>query len=244
MRVATWNINGLRARIDFLLHWLDARQPDVVGLQELKIEDAKFPRDQLAEAGYAVATHGQKSWNGVAVLTREPAEVVQVGLPGQEEFGARLLTVKTADLSFTTVYCPNGKTLEHDDYQRKLVVVRAPRRARSRASRPRRAGDHLRRLQHLSRTSGQLERGSDAGPHLSTPMPSASALGGSSTGATPICSVAFTRTCRSSAGGTTGAAPSTATWGYASTSCSALRRSSSGSKRWRPTVTTARRRTV
>ena len=121
MRVATWNINGLRARLDFLLHWLNARQPDVVGLQELKLEDEKFPRDELAAAGYRVATHGQKSWNGVAVVTREPAEVVQIGLPGQEELGARLLTVKVSDLVFTTVYCPNGKNVEHEDYPRKLA---------------------------------------------------------------------------------------------------------------------------
>lgn len=120
MRIATWNINGLRARLDFLLHWLRDREPDVVGLQELKLADDQFPHDALAELGYHVVTHGQKSWNGVAVLSREPAEARQVGLPGQEEMGARLLTVEVGGLSFTTVYCPNGKHADHEDFPRKL----------------------------------------------------------------------------------------------------------------------------
>ena len=121
MRLATWNINGLRARLDFLLHWLEARRPDLVGLQELKLEDEKFPHRELEAAGYSAATHGQKSWNGVAVLSRRPVEVVQRGLPGQEELGARLLTVVAEGLLFTTVYCPNGKSVGHADYPRKLA---------------------------------------------------------------------------------------------------------------------------
>ena len=121
MRIATWNINGLRARFDFLLHWLRARQPDVVGLQELKLEDDKFPRLELEAEGYHAITHGQKAWNGVAILTRQPAEKIEVGLPGQEDFGARLVTARLSELVFTTVYCPNGKHLEHEDFPRKLA---------------------------------------------------------------------------------------------------------------------------
>lgn len=121
MRVATWNINGLRARWEFLLHWLDARQPDVVGLQELKLEDEKFPHEELATVGYKALTHGQKAWNGVAILTREPAELAQQGLPGQEDFGARLITARFEGITFTTVYCPNGKHTGHDDFPRKLA---------------------------------------------------------------------------------------------------------------------------
>ena len=121
MRIATWNINGLRARIDYIVHWLQARQPDVVGLQELKITDELLPTDVFEELGYHVLTHGQKAWNGVAILSKEPAELVQSGLPGQDDFGARLITAKVEQLSFTTVYCPNGKKVEHDDYPRKLA---------------------------------------------------------------------------------------------------------------------------
>ena len=121
MRIATWNVNGLRARLDFVLHWLRARQPDVVGLQELKLTDEQFPRDVFEAEGYSVVSHGQKAWNGVAILSRKPAELEQQGLPGQEDFGARLVTVRVEDLHFSTVYCPNGKSLDHEDYPKKLA---------------------------------------------------------------------------------------------------------------------------
>lgn len=121
MRIATWNINGLRARLDFIVHWLRERRPDVVGLQELKMEDHLFPHDVFEAEGYRALTHGQKAWNGVAILSREPAELLQKGLPGQDEFGSRLLTARVGDLRFTTVYCPNGKNTEHDDFPKKLA---------------------------------------------------------------------------------------------------------------------------
>lgn len=121
MRIATWNINGLRARLDFLCLWLESRKPDVVGLQELKLEADEFPHQRFAELGYKAAVHSEKSWNGVAVLSRQAARVVQAGLPGQEDLGARLLDVEVAGLRFATVYCPNGKSVEHADFQRKLT---------------------------------------------------------------------------------------------------------------------------
>ncbi len=121
MRIATWNINGMNARLAYLSLWLREMQPDIVGLQELKMIDEKFPRAAIEELGYHVVTHGQKSWNGVAVLSKEPGKVTQRGLPGQEDMGARLLSVEVAGLSFTTVYCPNGKYLEHADFGRKLA---------------------------------------------------------------------------------------------------------------------------
>jgi len=120
MRIATWNVNGLRARQDFVLRWLADRGPDVVGLQELKLTDEQFPHDVFEAAGYHAAVHGQKSWNGVAVLARERPTVVQRGLPGQEDLGARLLTVEAAGLVFSTVYVPNGKHTGHEDFPRKL----------------------------------------------------------------------------------------------------------------------------
>ncbi len=120
MRIATWNVNGLRARFDFLVHWLAARQPDVVGLQELKLETAKFPHEELGELGYRAAVHGQKSWNGVAVLARDEPELVRRGLPGEEEQGARLVEARVGGLAFVSVYCPNGKSVGHEDYGRKL----------------------------------------------------------------------------------------------------------------------------
>jgi exodeoxyribonuclease-3 len=125
MRIATWNVNGLRSRLDFVRLWLEERRPDVVGLQELKLTEEQFPREELERAGWKAAVHGQKAWNGVAVLTRRDAEVVQSGLPGQEELGARFLTVSVRDLSFTTVYVPNGKSVDHDDFPRKLAWLDA-----------------------------------------------------------------------------------------------------------------------
>ncbi len=125
MRIATWNINGLRARLEYVLHWLGARQPDVVGLQELKMLDEQFPAAEFEAAGYRSITHGQKAWNGVAILSRQEAQVRQVGLPGQEDFGSRLLTADVAGLRFTTVYVPNGKSLEHPDFERKLAWLDA-----------------------------------------------------------------------------------------------------------------------
>jgi exodeoxyribonuclease-3 len=121
MRIATWNINGLRARLELVQMWLKDRQPDVVGFQELKTPDDKFPYDVFEELGYHAIVHGQKSWNGVAILTREPAELVGKGLPGQDAFGSRLVTARVGGLNFTTVYCPNGKNLEHEDYKNKLA---------------------------------------------------------------------------------------------------------------------------
>ena len=121
MRIATWNVNGLRARLDFILHWLERREPDIVGMQELKVTDDEFPEEAFNALGYEVATHGQKGWNGVAILSRTPAEVEVLGLPGQEDAGARLIRARVADLSFATVYCPNGKNLDHPDFPLKLA---------------------------------------------------------------------------------------------------------------------------
>ncbi len=125
MRLATWNINGLRARFEYVCHWLRAVQPDVVGFQELKATDDKFPAMDFQALGYHSVSFGQKSWNGVAVLSKTPIEITQVGLPGQEEMGSRLLSVDTAGINFTTVYVPNGKTLEHEDFARKLKWLQA-----------------------------------------------------------------------------------------------------------------------
>jgi exodeoxyribonuclease-3 len=125
VRVATFNVNGLRARQDFLLHWLRARQPDVVGLQELKLEDAHFPREPFEALGYHALCFGQKSWNGVAILAREAPKPVRRGLAGHEAHGARLLTADVCGIRFTTVYVPNGKYVGHDDFGAKLAWLDA-----------------------------------------------------------------------------------------------------------------------
>jgi len=125
MRIATWNVNGLRARFELLLHWLRARSPDVVGLQELKLSAEQFPHAELEAAGYRALVHGQKSWNGVAILAREMPEPLCIGLPGQEEMGARLLGARVSGIGFACLYCPNGKHLGHEDFPRKLAWLDA-----------------------------------------------------------------------------------------------------------------------
>jgi exodeoxyribonuclease-3 len=125
MRIATWNVNGLRARLDLLLHWLRERSPDLVGLQELKLADDQFPHAELEAAGYRAVVHGQRAWNGVAVLAREPLEPLERGLPGQDELGARLVSAAVGGLVFTSVYGPNGKHVGHEDFPRKLAWLDA-----------------------------------------------------------------------------------------------------------------------
>jgi exodeoxyribonuclease-3 len=125
VRVATWNVNGLKARLDFLALWLRERAPDAVALQELKLPDDQFPHAELEKLGYRALCHGQKAWNGVALLTREPAEPIQVGLPGQENAGARLLSARVRDVVVTSVYVPNGKHVGHPDFAGKLVWLDA-----------------------------------------------------------------------------------------------------------------------
>jgi exodeoxyribonuclease-3 len=125
MRIATWNVNGLRARLDFLLHWLRARKPDIVGIQELKLTDEQFPREELAREGYSALVHGQKSWNGVAILSREPMSIEEIGLAGQEPEGARFLSGRHGQLSLTTIYVPNGKSVGHEDFPKKLAWLDA-----------------------------------------------------------------------------------------------------------------------
>ncbi|MEM1033921.1 MAG: exodeoxyribonuclease III [Myxococcota bacterium] len=121
--VATFNVNSVKARLAFVMHWLEARAPDIACLQELKLDDDKFPFDDFERAGYHAAVHGQPQWNGVAVLSRKPLTVVHRGLPGAEDQGARLITVDVDGLEVTSVYVPNGKTVSHEDYGRKLVFL-------------------------------------------------------------------------------------------------------------------------
>ncbi len=127
MRLCTWNVNSLPARLDFVLDFLQTHQPDVVCLQELKVEDEAFPHLAFAQLGYVALTHGQPQWNGVAVLVRRALDsqprIVQRGLPGAESYGARLLTVAVAGISVSSVYVPNGKSMSHPDFKLKLAVM-------------------------------------------------------------------------------------------------------------------------
>lgn len=124
MKIATWNVNSLRVRLDHLLDWLRANPVDVLGLQETKLTDENFPADPLNQAGYAVSFAGQPTYNGVALLTRhdtvgEATDVV-VGNPLFEDTQQRLITGTCNGLRVICAYIPNGQDTESPKYQYKL----------------------------------------------------------------------------------------------------------------------------
>ena len=92
MRIATWNVNSLKVRLPQVLEWLGKHQPDALCLQELKLEDAKFPRAEFQAAGYSAAFSGQKTYNGVAILSREPAANIVCGIAGFDDEQRRVIS--------------------------------------------------------------------------------------------------------------------------------------------------------
>lgn len=121
MKIATWNVNSVLARLPHLTRWLDGVQPDIVCLQETKCTDDKFPIDVLKEHGYGCATFGQQSYNGVAVLTRGECESIQRGYPGSDEADhARLLATHFSGIQIVNVYIPNGQSVGSDKFNFKL----------------------------------------------------------------------------------------------------------------------------
>lgn len=120
MKLATWNVNGLRARLPRVVQWLSARTPDVACLQEIKCTEEQFPFEELGSLGYRGALHGEKGRNGVAILSRtEPQDVVR-GMPGDDD-GARLLAATIGDLRVVSVYAVNGVEVGHQRYLDKLA---------------------------------------------------------------------------------------------------------------------------
>jgi exodeoxyribonuclease-3 len=123
VKLATWNINSIRARTERLVGWLAAARPDVVCLQETKVEDAGFPHDALTAAGYPhVAIHGQRSYNGVAIASRTPlAEVTRGFDDGEPEPDARVIAATIDGIRVICAYVPNGQDLESDKFAYKLA---------------------------------------------------------------------------------------------------------------------------
>lgn len=122
MRIATWNVNSLRARLDKVEGWLAARQPDVLLMQETKLTDLAAPLLPFRAAGYALAHHGEGRWNGVAIASRVGLEDVQAGLGGPPGRGdeARFLTARCGGIRVISVYAPNGRALGTETYTAKL----------------------------------------------------------------------------------------------------------------------------
>ncbi len=125
MRIATWNVNSVRQRMDSLVAWLAERKPDIVCLQEIKCVDDAFPREALEALGYNVAVHGQKTFNGVALLSKLPFDEVAPGLIGddadvQARFLEAIVSTKTGALRVVSLYLPNGNPAPGDKYDYKL----------------------------------------------------------------------------------------------------------------------------
>ena len=125
MRLATFNVNSVKVRLPGLLEWLAEAAPDVVLLQEIKCQDENFPAEELAAAGYQSAVHGQKAYNGVAILSRHPMTEVQTGLPDSssrtaEDEQARFIAATICGIRVHSLYVPNGNPTDGPKYPYKL----------------------------------------------------------------------------------------------------------------------------
>ena len=123
MIISAWNVNSLNMRMPRLLAWVAANRPDVVCLQETKLEDAKFPALDIAAAGYTAHFAGQKTYNGVAILVRNDlaASDVAIGIPGFDDEQKRVIAATVAGIRIVGVYVPNGQSVDSEKYRYKLA---------------------------------------------------------------------------------------------------------------------------
>jgi exodeoxyribonuclease-3 len=131
MKLASWNVNSLNVRLPHLLGWLSTRAPDAICLQETKLEDGRFPLKEIESAGYRSAFSGQKTYNGVAILSRSPLGDVVSGLPGfqdeQKRFLAATIGTGVSAIRVACAYIPNGQAVDSEKYQYKLKWLAALR---------------------------------------------------------------------------------------------------------------------
>ena len=120
MKLASWNVNSLKVRLPHVLDWLAEHQPDILGLQEIKTIDENFPQDEIEAAGYQVNFAGQKTYNGVAVISKLPATDIVTDLPGLDDPQRRVLGCTVGDVRFLNLYIPNGSEVGSEKYEYKL----------------------------------------------------------------------------------------------------------------------------
>ncbi len=125
MKIATWNVNSIKVRLPHVLDWLAAHQPDVLCLQETKLEDANFPTAELATAGYQAQFSGQKTYNGVAILSRLAGTDTVMAIPGFTDVQKRVLATTIAGMRIVNIYVPNGQSVDSDKFQYKLAWLQA-----------------------------------------------------------------------------------------------------------------------
>lgn len=125
MKLVTWNVNSLKVRLPQVLDWLAIHQPDVLCLQETKQEDQNFPAVELLAAGYQPLFSGQKTYNGVAILSKAPATEVIAAIPGFTDPQKRVLAATIAGVRIVNIYVPNGQSVDSDKFQYKLAWLDA-----------------------------------------------------------------------------------------------------------------------
>ncbi len=129
MKLATWNVNSIRARLTAVCTWLEAEQPDVLCMQETKVEDDDFPTDEFQRLGYGVAMAGQPTYNGVAVASRLPMKEIEIGLLGEgADAEKRLIAVSVAGVRVLSAYIPNGRSVSSPAFPEKLAWLAGLRR--------------------------------------------------------------------------------------------------------------------
>lgn len=123
MKIVTWNVNSIRARLESATTWVKSTQPDVVLLQELKCIDENFPSQDFEDLGYNLAIFGQKTYNGVAILSKYPIEDVICGIPNYDDESARYIECVTNGVRVASVYVPNGQSVGSEKYNYKLEFL-------------------------------------------------------------------------------------------------------------------------
>lgn len=125
MKIATWNVNSIAARLPLVLQWVEQAKPDVLCLQETKCVDAKFPRESFAELGYGVETKGQPTYNGVAIVSREPLTDPHRGFPDDDDTAqSRVIAATVGGIRVVNVYIPNGQAIGSEKYAFKLAWLK------------------------------------------------------------------------------------------------------------------------
>ena len=127
MKIASWNVNSLRVRLEHVLAWMADAKPDVLGLQETKLSDENFPVAEIEALGYHCVYSGQRTYNGVAMISRWPMEDVITGLEGFEDEQRRVLGARVGPLRVLNLYVPNGQSVDSDKYRYKLEWLEALR---------------------------------------------------------------------------------------------------------------------
>ena len=165
MRIATWNVNSIKQRLDHLATFVKSADPDVVCLQELKCVDEAFPRGEVEALGYNVVTHGQKAYNGVAILSKRPLEDVRRGLPGDESdeqarYLEGVISTATGAVRVASIYLPNGNPIGTPEIRLQARLDGPPARPCPRPAPAGGAPGAVRRLQRHPRAQGRHGSGS------------------------------------------------------------------------------------